>query len=51
MVDDYLITEKTPLRDEIIDIMQMRPKLKKRRLVTERILNKIGALLNGVDKT
>ena len=50
---NYLFTEKTPLRDEIIDIMQMPPKLKQRRTIVERIIDKIKefveTFIDGVD--
>ena len=53
VIDNYLFTEKTPLRDEIIDIMEMPPKLKERRTITERIIDKIKAFvetfIDGVD--
>ena len=53
VIGDYLFTEKTPLRDEIIDIMNTRPGLKERRAITERIIDKIKAFIetfiDGVD--
>ena len=53
VIDNYLFTEKTPLRDEIIDIMEMPPKLKERRTILERIIDKIRAFvetfIDGVD--
>ena len=53
VIDQYLFTEKTPLRDEIIDIMEMPPKLKERRTIAERIIDKIKAFvetfIDGVD--
>ena len=53
VIDNYLFTEKTPLRDEIIDIMEMPPKLKERRTIAERIIDKIRAFvetfIDGVD--
>ena len=53
LIDNYLFTEKTPLRDEIIDIMEMPPKLKERRTIAERIIDKIKAFvetfIDGVD--
>ena len=41
VIGNYLFTEKKPLRDEVIDIMKERPKLKERATVTERITSKI----------
>ena len=53
VIDNYLFTEKSPLRDEIIDIMEMPPKLKERSTITERIIDKIKAFvetfIDGVD--
>ena len=41
VIGNYLFTNKTPLRDEIIATMQQRPSLKERASTTERITNKI----------
>ncbi len=41
VIGNYLFTNKTPLRDEIIATMQQRPSLKERATTTERITNKI----------
>ncbi len=53
VIGDYLFTEKTPLRDELIDIMNTRPGLKERRAITERVIDKIKAFvetfIDGVD--
>ncbi len=53
VIDDYLFTEKTPLRDDVIDIMYIRPKIKERRIITERIIDRIKAFVetfvDGVD--
>ena len=53
VIDHYLFTEKTPLRDEITNIMQTPPKLKEISSVTERIIDKIRAFvetfIDGVD--
>ena len=53
VIDKYLFTEKFPLRDEIIDIMQMRPNLRERCPTTERIIDKIilfdEMFIDGVD--
>ena len=47
------LRKKTPLRDEIIDILEMPPKLKERRTIAERIIDKIKAFvetfIDGVD--
>lgn len=53
VIGDYLFTEKTPLRDDVIAIMQTRPGLKERGTITERIIGKIKAFVetfvDGVD--
>jgi type I restriction enzyme R subunit len=41
VIGNYLFTNKTPLRDEIIATMQQRSSLKERASTTERITNKI----------
>ena len=53
VIGDYLYTEKTPLRDDVIAIMHIPPKLRDRGTVTERIIGKIKAFvetfIDGVD--
>ncbi len=53
VIGDYLYTEKSPLRDDVIAIMHTRPRLKQRRTITERIIEKIKAFvetfIDGVD--
>ena len=53
VIGDYLFTEKTPLRDDVIAIMQQRPKLKERGTLTEKVIGKIQAFIetfiDGVD--
>jgi type I restriction enzyme R subunit len=41
VIGKYLFTEKQPLRDEVIGLMNERPSLKERATASERILNKI----------
>tara|TARA_R110002050_G_scaffold65695_1_gene142059 strand:+ start:4716 stop:7565 length:2850 start_codon:yes stop_codon:yes gene_type:complete len=41
LIGNYLFTEKKPLRDEVIGMMKVRPSLKERATVAERITNKI----------
>ena len=49
----YLFTEKTPMRDEIIGIMETRPSLRERSTVAERVISKIRdfveTFIDGVD--
>ena len=53
VIGEYLFTERTPLRDEVIAIMQTRPGLRERGTVTGRITDKIKAFvemfIDGVD--
>lgn len=52
VIGDYLFTEKKPLRDNVIDMMHERPKLKERATTAERITHKIFSFVetfvNGV---
>lgn len=41
VIGDYLFTEKQPLRDDVIGMMNQRPGLKERRSTAERITSKI----------
>ena len=41
VIGDYLFTEKSPMRDDVISLLRKRPALKDRRAVSERITNKI----------
>jgi type I restriction enzyme, R subunit len=41
LVGRYLFTQKAPLREDIIEVMNQRPGLKDRAIVTQRILDKI----------
>jgi type I restriction enzyme R subunit len=53
IIGDYLFTEKTPLRDDVVGIMNQRPRLRERRSVAERIISQIKAFvetfIDGVD--
>ena len=41
VIGDYLFTEKKPLRDDIVDLMNQRPSLKERKVKSERVTSKI----------
>lgn len=41
VIGNYLFTEKAPLRDEVIGMMNKRPSLKERKTVAERVTEKI----------
>lgn len=53
VIGDYLFTEKTPQRDDVVAIMRERPRLKERGPITERIIEKIKVFvetfIDGVD--
>lgn len=53
IIGDYLFTEKPPMRDDVIKIMNNRPGLRERKTVSERIISKIKAFvetfIDGVD--
>ena len=53
LIGDYLFTEKLPMRDDVIKIMEKRPGLRERKPVSERIISKIKAFvetfIDGVD--
>ncbi|MCE8540139.1 type I restriction endonuclease subunit R [Ruegeria pomeroyi] len=53
VIGNYLFTEKPPMRDEVIGIMETRPKLRERSNIAERIIEKIRdfveTFIDGVD--
>ncbi|MBO6919822.1 MAG: hypothetical protein JJ858_15445 [Rhizobiaceae bacterium] len=53
VIGDYLFTEKVPMRDDVIEIMDTRPSLKQRATVAERVIEKIKGFIEtfieGVD--
>lgn len=53
ILGNYLFTEKAPMRDEVIEIMETRPSLKERSTIAERIIGKIKdfveTFIDGVD--
>ncbi|MEC7029071.1 MAG: type I restriction endonuclease subunit R, partial [Pseudomonadota bacterium] len=53
VLSQYLFTEKTPMRDEVIGIMETRPSLRDRSTVAERVIGKIKdfveTFIDGVD--
>ncbi len=52
VIGDYLFTEKKPLRDDIVDLMNKRPSLKERKTKSERVTSKIlkfvDTYINGI---
>lgn len=54
VIGNYLFTEKKPLRDEIIEMMNKRPSLKERKTIAERVTDKIlgfvETFINGITK-
>tara|TARA_B100000745_G_scaffold248580_1_gene170627 strand:- start:11182 stop:14007 length:2826 start_codon:yes stop_codon:yes gene_type:complete len=53
IIGRYLFTEKPPMRDEVISIMERRPNLRERRSVSERVIGKIRdfveTFIDGID--
>ncbi len=53
IIGDYLFTDKSPMRDDVIGIMSKRPALKERASISERIISKIKVFvetfIDGVD--
>jgi type I restriction enzyme R subunit len=53
VIGQYLFTEKPPMRDEVIGILEERPKLRERRSIADRIIEKIKdfveTFVDGVD--
>jgi type I restriction enzyme R subunit len=54
VIGNYLFTEKMPLRDEIVAIMNQRPSLKERKTKSERVTSKIlkfvETFINGISR-
>ena len=54
VIGNYLFTEKKPLRDEIIGMLNKRPSLKERKTVAERVTEKIlgfvETFINGITR-
>jgi len=52
VIGNYLFTEKTPMRDEVIGLLTQRPSLKERGTIAERITGKIlsfvETFINGI---
>lgn len=53
VIGNYLFTQKEPMRDDVVEILKERPKLKERSTVSQRIIAKIKAFvetfIDGVD--
>ena len=53
LLKDYLFTSKTPIRDDIIGVLEIKPRLKERKSIADRVLEKIQAFIQtfieGVD--
>lgn len=53
VIGAYLFTEKTPMRDDVIGIMEKRPALRERRSVADRVIEKIKSFvetfIDGID--
>ena len=53
VIGNYLFTEKAPMRDEVISIMETRPKLRERGSIAQRVIGKIKdfveTFIDGID--
>lgn len=53
VIGNYLFTEKAPMRDDVIEIMNKRPSLRERGSIAERVISKIReyveTFIDGVD--
>lgn len=53
VIGTYLFTEKTPMRDDVIGIMEKRPSLRERRSIADRVIDRIkdfvATFIDGVD--
>ena len=41
VIEAYLFTESVPIRDDIVDTFQIKPKIKERKMLAERVIKKI----------
>ena len=52
VIDNYIYTQRKPLRDNIVDMLEVKPKVLERKKITERIIDKIvdfvETFVNGV---
>ncbi|UKJ07923.1 type I restriction endonuclease subunit R [Solitalea lacus] len=55
VIGNYLFTERKPLRDDVFEILQEKPKLLERKKIIERVLSKIinyvNTFIDGVDRS
>lgn len=55
IIGDYLFTERTPLPDEIVDMLEVKPKILERKAIVERVTEKIlrfvETFINGMGET
>ena len=53
VIKNYRFTGKMPLRNDVINIMHTRPRLRERRPVSERIISRLAAFvetyIDGID--
>ena len=54
VIGNYMFTEKKPLRDDVIEMINTRPSLKERKTVAERVTEKIlsfvETFINGITR-
>ena len=49
VIDDYLFTGRRPLRDNIVEILEVKPKILERKTIVERVTDKILAFIRIYD--
>ena len=53
VLDNYLFTQRQPLRDDVVNILITKPKILERKTITERVISKIvdfvDTFINGID--
>ena len=46
LIDRYMFSGRVPLRDDIVDILEVKPKIRERKTIAERVIHKIVDFVN-----
>ena len=46
VIENYLYTERTPIRDDVVALMKEKPKIRERKTVVERVIEKVMNFVN-----
>tara|TARA_B100000586_G_scaffold266362_1_gene239362 strand:- start:406 stop:3291 length:2886 start_codon:yes stop_codon:yes gene_type:complete len=46
LIDRYMFSGRSPLRDDIVDILEVKPKIRERKTISERVIHKILDFVN-----